>query len=127
MHIVAGNHDLHATRTSPLQWWDSEWADPPFCFIHDADRARQPGADSLYSVSGHVHPVFRLRTLGKNALRIPVFWQKPKGLILPSFGLFTGGFAVTPAQTDRLFGVGPEGIVPLNQRGVSPGLEIKVR
>ena len=111
IHVVAGNHDLHGSRFSPVHWWETEWLDPPFCFIHDANRVRSIGAGSLFTVSGHVHPVIRLRSLGKSAMRVPVFWQTLTGLILPSFGLFTGGFAITPGESDRIFGVGPSGIV----------------
>lgn len=121
IHVVAGNHDLHASRLPPLQWWESQWIDPPFCFIHDANRGRFTGADSLFTVSGHVHPVIRLRSLGKNMLRVPIFWQKTAGLILPSFGQFTGGFAITPGDGDRIFGVAPNAIVPFqNPRIRSP-------
>ncbi|GAC1501402.1 MAG: ligase-associated DNA damage response endonuclease PdeM [Steroidobacteraceae bacterium] len=112
IHVVAGNHDLHASRLPPLHWWESHWIDPPFCFVHDANRRRLIGADSLFTVSGHVHPVIRLRSLGKSMLRVPIFWQKSAGLILPSFGQFTGGFAITPDEDDRIFGVGPTAIVP---------------
>lgn len=110
---MAGNHDQQASRVPPLHWWDSEFVDPPFCFIHDAKHARLTGADSLFTVSGHIHPVIRLSSMRKSAMRVPVFWQQATGLILPSFGLFTGGFAITPGEADRLFGVGPGGIVPL--------------
>jgi DNA ligase-associated metallophosphoesterase len=116
--VVAGNHDRHAPRLPPLRWWDSPLVDPPFCFIHDADRAPSGRADGPFTVSGHVHPVIRLRSLGKSTLRVPIFWQKEGGLILPSFGQFTGGFAITPGEGDRLFGAGPEGIVRFeNRRG----------
>ncbi len=111
IHVVAGNHDLHATKLPPIHWWQSEYVDSPFCFIHDATCARPIGGE-LFTVSGHIHPVVRLRSLGKSTLRVPIFWQKPTGLILPSFGFFTGGFAIKALRGDRIFGVGSSGIVP---------------
>jgi len=115
IHVVAGNHDIGApqSRLSAVHWWDTEWVDPPFRFIHDAERAPSPTVDAPFTLSGHVHPVIRLRELGKGALRVPVFWQKAAGLILPSFGLFTGGYAVVPGEGERMFAVGSSGIVPI--------------
>jgi metallophosphoesterase superfamily enzyme len=81
--------------------------------IHDAQRALAADADGLFTFSCHIHPVKRLKELGKRALRVPVFWHQARGLILPSFGVFTGGFAVVPDAGDHLFAVGPSGIVPL--------------
>jgi metallophosphoesterase superfamily enzyme len=97
----------------PLQWSEGSWIVAPFRFIHDADRAGAVDAHDLFVLSGHVHPVARLRSGKKGALRVPVFWQKTNGLVLPSFGLFTGGFAVSPARGDRLYAAGPDGVIAL--------------
>jgi DNA ligase-associated metallophosphoesterase len=115
MHVVAGNHDRGTSSSTwtGLRWWEREFVDPPFRFIHDVQRARQSNAAPLFSLSGHVHPVVRLRELGKRSMRVPVFWRRAADLILPSFGVFTGGFAVSPQQGERMFAVGPSGVVPL--------------
>jgi metallophosphoesterase superfamily enzyme len=115
IHVVIGNHDIGAVKTHlpAVQWWETELINHPFRFIHDAQRARSLGAEALFTLSGHVHPVKRLREVGKSALRVPVFWQRARGLILPSFGVFTGGFAVMPDEGDHMFAVGSRGIVPL--------------
>jgi DNA ligase-associated metallophosphoesterase len=117
IHVIAGNHDRGGswTRSKPLQWWETSWVNPPFLFIHDANRARSRGSNLLFSMSGHVHPVVRLRGAKRGGLRAPVFWQKAGGLVLPSFGLFTGGFAVTPAPGERLYAVGSSGVVLLGR------------
>lgn len=116
IHVVAGNHDRGVSKSPSqrLQWWEASWVDPPFRFIHDADRIASREPDQLYTLSGHVHPVVRLRGRAKGALRVPVFWQKPTGLILPSFGLFTGGFAVRPASDERVYAAGDGGVVALS-------------
>jgi DNA ligase-associated metallophosphoesterase len=115
IHVVAGNHDIGPPqpRLPAVHWWDTDWVDPPFRFIHDAQRAPSATVAAPFTLSGHVHPVVRLRELGKSALRVPVFWQKAVGLILPSFGLFTGGYAVVPGEGERMFAVGSSGVVPL--------------
>jgi DNA ligase-associated metallophosphoesterase len=118
VHVVAGNHDRGGSwhPPEPLRWWAESWIDPPFRFIHDAGRACASASDPLFTLSGHVHPVVRLRGARKGALRVPVFWQKSNGLILPSFGLFTGGFAVRPAAGERLYAAGSRAVVVIASR-----------
>ena len=115
VRVVAGNHDRGSEnlRMPGIHWWQVEWIEPPFRFIHDVQRLRSKTLDALFTLSGHVHPVIRLRELGKRGLRVPVFWQTAAGLILPSFGVFTGGYAVSPMAGERMFAVGSSGVVPL--------------
>jgi DNA ligase-associated metallophosphoesterase len=117
IHVVAGNHDAGARQRwcDRLQWCEHELLDPPFRFIHNVEHVGS-NAGSLFALSGHVHPVVRLRNLPKHGPRIPVFWQRATGLVLPSFGLFTGGFAVAPRGGERIFAVGPVGVVPFAER-----------
>lgn len=111
IRVIAGNHDRgHAGGwTTPLQWQRQDLLEPPFRFTHDADAGPQDHA--LYALSGHLHPVVRLAGLRKQAPRVPVFWQRPSGLVLPSFGVFTGGSVVRPAAADHVFAVGSESVV----------------
>jgi len=115
MHVIAGNHDRGTSSiwAESLHWWEDEWIDPPFQFIHDAERASSSDENPLFTLSGHIHPVVRLRGLMKRAMRVPVFWQRTTGLVLPAFGLFTGGIAVRPTPGDCLYAVGPSGVVSL--------------
>lgn len=112
LHVVAGNHDRGSTPRwrAVFDWNERDLIEPPFRFTHDADAAR-PGASDEFTFSGHIHPVTRLRGLRKSGPRVPVFWLRPQGLVLPSFGMFTGGYAVRPADEDRLFAVTPERVV----------------
>lgn len=112
--VVAGNHDRDRGPpqqwSSSISWREGAWLQGPFCFVHDADR-HQIEADHLFTLSGHIHPVMRLQDLRKASLRVPVFWQRSTGLVLPSFGQFTGGFAVQSGVADHLFAVGPTAVV----------------
>ena len=45
--------------------------------------------------------------------RVPVFWQRPEYLVLPSFGSMTGGAEVAVELGDQLFAAGPERVIPL--------------
>jgi uncharacterized protein len=106
--VIAGNHDRGTPRlAASIEWREGELHEPPFRMIHEAT---DENSDNTFSLSGHVHPVMRLQSAGKLRLRIPVFWQRASGLILPSFGAFTGGFAVRPAPGEQLFAAGPTAV-----------------
>jgi DNA ligase-associated metallophosphoesterase len=107
IEVVVGNHDRGAPErwTSRISWRRGVWPEPPFVFVHDATDARAAGL-ALFTMSGHIHPIVRLR-----GMRVPVFWQRATGLVLPSFGQFTGGFPVSVATTDQVFAAGPSGVV----------------
>ena len=106
MHLVVGNHDLHA---GPLpDDWDMEsvvepwpWAEPgaarPFALCHHPQTA--PGA---YALAGHVHPAARLTGPGGDRLRLPCFWFGAAVGLLPAFGGFTGTAEVRPRPGDRV-------------------------
>lgn len=109
IEIVRGNHDHPASL--PPQWrlrWRSEGEqEGPFVWRHT------PGATpSGYALCGHLHPVWVLRTRRERA-RLPVFWFGREQAVLPSFGQLTGGFPITPAPGDQLYGVLPTAVVPL--------------
>jgi DNA ligase-associated metallophosphoesterase len=111
--VIAGNHDRGAPRRwTSIEWREDELLDPPFRFVHEA--VDRPGTDSVFTISGHVHPVMNLRSIRKSGLRVPVFWQRPRGLVLPSFGAFTGGFAIRPTPGEHLFGAGPTAVAQLS-------------
>jgi uncharacterized protein len=111
IQVIAGNHDrgVSAGWRGSIEWIAGEQGEPPFRFIHD-DSKISPGKPG-FSVSGHVHPVVALRGLRKRSSRVPAFWLRKQGLILPSFGLFTGGYLIEPATGEQLFAVSPEQVV----------------
>ena len=98
--LVRGNHDLHAGDPAAalgIALVDEPHAIGPFAFCH------HPGVDAPgYGLAGHVHPVYVLATRF-DALRLPCFVVGEQGLILPSFGAFTGGHAVKPGPGDRIY------------------------
>ncbi|WP_137173285.1 ligase-associated DNA damage response endonuclease PdeM [Massilia sp. HP4] len=98
--LVRGNHDLHAGDPAAalgIALVDEPHAIGPFAFCH------HPGVDAPgYGLAGHVHPVYVLATRF-DALRLPCFVVGEQGLILPSFGAFTGGHAVKPGPGDHIY------------------------
>jgi len=98
--LVRGNHDLHAGDPAAalgIALVDEPHAIGPFAFCH------HPGVDAPgYGLAGHMHPVYVLATRF-DALRLPCFVVGEQGLILPSFGAFTGGHAVRPGPGERIY------------------------
>ncbi|MEO7775823.1 MAG: ligase-associated DNA damage response endonuclease PdeM [Steroidobacteraceae bacterium] len=108
--LVTGNHDRTAAAgwQAPVNWQGDELIDGPFRFTHEDLNDSQH-----FVISGHVHPVVTLRGLRKHRLRVPVFWERAGGLVLPSFGSFTGGYRVEPQGEERVYAAGPETVVEL--------------
>ncbi len=108
VHVVLGNHDVYLERTAirGVSWHESLALDP-FRLVHDPDDAH----DGFY-LAGHIHPVMRVSTRG-DSLRMPVFWQRSTGMVLPSFGDLTGGYHIDARRGERLYGVGPDTVIPL--------------
>jgi len=98
--LVRGNHDLHAGDPAAalgIELVDEPHGIGPFAFCH------HPDIDTpAYALAGHVHPVYVLATRF-DALRLPCFVVGEQGMILPSFGAFTGGHAVKPAPGERIY------------------------
>lgn len=92
--------------------------DPPASRV-DAPRG-DPSCDdqdrpATHWIAGHLHPVARLGRRA-DALRLPCFWQRPAGVVLPAFGEFTGGWPVVPAPADRLHVTDGERVLSLPPR-----------
>lgn len=91
IELVLGNHDrgLDPTGLDVLIVGEG-LTEGPFIFRHDRQRE-----DAGLCISGHVHPVVRLPTLGK---AFPVFHLQSEGLVLPAFSEMTGGWKVAPTD-----------------------------
>jgi DNA ligase-associated metallophosphoesterase len=109
IEVVQGNHDERSGAPPQwhLNWLDAPHVEPPFALMHDAT----PSALG-HALGGHVHPVFKLQTR-RERLRLPVFWLREALTVLPSFGVFTGGWEVRPHDGDRLVAAAAEGLVVL--------------
>ncbi len=110
--VIAGNHDRGARQLwqAPVDWHPSELLEAPFRFTHDLETA--PRTANTFILSGHLHPVVQLHGMRKRKARVPVFWQHEHGLVLPSFGVFTGGHIIRPAPGERVYAAAPVRVVP---------------
>ena len=97
--LVRGNHDVHAGDPPvdlKIDVVDEPWHIDGFAFCHHPDTLAEG-----YVLAGHVHPVFRLKT-ASDTLRLPCFLIGDARMILPSFGAFTGGYAISPEESERV-------------------------
>jgi len=99
--VVAGNHDRRAAGrdlTDVVQWQSNEWLCGPFVCRHLPATSPQG-----FVLSGHLHPVIKLHGSHRERARVPVCWLRAGCAVLPSFGSFTGGGEIAPAQDDELY------------------------
>lgn len=111
--LVRGNHDWHAGDPSDLlniTMADEPYVCAPFALCHHPDLTCE-----RYVIAGHVHPVYHLRT-ARESLRLPSFVLGTTRAVLPSFGAFTGGHALIPEATDRVYVVADSLIFPIEIR-----------
>lgn len=116
--LVRGNHDRHAGDPPPelgLACVDPPLIEPPFALTHYPD----PVAGG-YVLAGHLHPGVHLVGQGRQRERLPCFWVRFTGAVLPAFGDFTGLAAVTPEPGDRVFVVAGEEVVEIRGLGPAP-------
>jgi len=110
-HLVKGNHDVHSDRYFEKKGLSVHQSlkKGPFLMTHEPLEKKQ---DDYYNLSGHIHPAVKLRGRGKSYLRLPCFYFNQWQGILPSFGVFTGCYTITPEENDQVFAVlGEEGIL----------------
>ena len=107
--IVLGNHDRFLNTDAIHDvGWHQRLRLGPFELVHAPEDATRS-----FFLCGHIHPVMKLSTRA-DALRLRVFWEQAAGMVLPSFGSFTGGFVIEPSANERCYGVGPEAVVALS-------------
>lgn len=104
--LVRGNHDRHAAEL--IDRLDLASVAEPVT-SGDLVYRHHPGGEGPF-VAGHVHPGVRLVDRADSA-RLPVFWARAEGVVLPAFGQFTGLQIIPVAPTDRLFAVTPTAVL----------------
>ena len=91
--LVLGNHDIGAG--APPADLGLEIVAEPYG-LHGLECRHAPRDDDRagpLSLAGHLHPTTRLYGPGRDSLRLPCFVLRPRQLVLPAFGEFTGGVA----------------------------------
>ena len=111
MTLIRGNHDKRA-GDPPVDLRIEVVPEPllmgPFALQHEPH-----APPSHHVLAGHVHPVYRLRGKGRQSLRLPCFQIGTRVSLLPSFGAFTGGYAVEQREDHQLFVIGDQEVWPV--------------
>ncbi|MCI0751679.1 MAG: ligase-associated DNA damage response endonuclease PdeM [Flammeovirgaceae bacterium] len=100
--LVLGNHDILSEQQYVRKKIavHTELKEGPFTFTHHP----VDGPDeSVYYISGHVHPGVRLRGKGKQAVTLPCFYFGERQALLPAFGTFTGFVPIKPKSGDQVY------------------------
>ena len=94
---IAGNHEAGAV---PFGSSIAQWRCGPLVFRHE------PQPDFISGeVAGHWHPKATVRMHGRKVSR-PCFATDGRRLILPAFGVYTGGFDLLTPVLRQMFGEG---------------------
>ena len=94
MIMVMGNHDilpLSLFLENDIEVYENEYVEDDFVFCH---YPKDEPPQHQFIFAGHVHPVFQLAGRGRQYFKLPCFLVDANQAILPSFGVFTGGFQV---------------------------------
>lgn len=76
-------------------------------------------APTTHEIAGHLHPAARVSLYG-HSVRRPCFVGNGRRLVLPAFGVFTGGLNVLDDAFGPLFGSDGMNVIMLGQEGVYP-------
>jgi DNA ligase-associated metallophosphoesterase len=103
MIIVIGNHDVLPVSMfleAELQVFVDDFEEENFVFTHHPKVEPDP---LKFVFAGHVHPVFTTYGKGRQSLRLPCFVVDRNQAILPSFGVFTGGFQMELVDNRKIY------------------------
>ena len=67
--------------------------------------------NQIYTISGHVHPGYRLKGKAKQSINLPCFYVGKKNLILPAFGELTGLYAIKKENQEDVIVLCVDGVV----------------
>ncbi len=113
--LILGNHErgsLPILEQLPMTLAKNSLEDAPFAFTHghlELATSTSEGASPLFAIEGHTHPVLSLSD-GPLKLRFPCFELSEEHLLLPSFGVLTGGFEIPLLNKNRYFAVSEKDI-----------------
>ncbi|WP_340105598.1 ligase-associated DNA damage response endonuclease PdeM [Rhodohalobacter sp. 8-1] len=112
--LITGNHDtLHSSfyNAANLDIYQQH-KEENFLFIHHQPEEAEPEAGFIFS--GHIHPGVKLRSKGRQSLRLPCFYQKKQQLILPAFGEFTGLYMLSEKEAEYIYPIAEKKIFYLS-------------
>ncbi len=112
-HLIKGNHDILSPtyyKNSVLKIHEHPLQLGPFVFSHEPISTLDRG---LLNICGHIHPGLLLRGKARQSVKIPCFHWSENILVLPSFGNFTGLALIKPLESDKIWGISGEKVIPI--------------
>jgi DNA ligase-associated metallophosphoesterase len=109
--LVKGNHDkLNEKQYQKLgiEIYEPSYCTLNFCFIHDAVKCTE---ESLYPISGHIHPGVSVYGKAKQYLKFPCFYFGNDYAIMPAFSAFTGLSVVKPKANEQIYAITPTKVI----------------
>lgn len=107
--LISGNHDIiprfYFTKIGVRV--EASLVVEPFYLSHF------PSTSSHFNFCGHLHPGVRLHGKGLQRLKVPCFFHKPKQMILPAFGVFTGVHLLRPSARDKVYALSAQNVIPI--------------
>ena len=103
MIIVIGNHDILPVSMfleADLEVYKNDFEEDNFIFTHHPKV--EPDIEK-FVFAGHVHPVFTSYGKGRQSVKLPCFVIDKNQAILPSFGVFTGGFQMDLIDDRKIY------------------------
>ena len=115
IQLVTGNHDI-----LPKEWYNKNAVElhgehfikHSFCFVHEFEKGKHT-EESLYYVSGHIHPGISIGGQARQSLRFPCYYFAETHAVLPAFGKFTGTYPVKPKKKDKVFAIVNQSIIEI--------------
>ena len=110
MLLLIGNHDILPAdlfRKADINLAD-HWEDGQFLLYH---HPIENYTGPAYIISGHVHPVYCLRSSGRQYIKLPCFIVDQGQMILPSCDVFTGGYEMDKVKGREIFVVAGEKVI----------------
>lgn len=103
MIIVLGNHDILSPqlfKDNNIKVFENDYIIGSFVFSH---HPIEKSLKNHYHFCGHIHPEFYLKAKAKQRLKLPCFVVEKHQAILPSFGIFTGGYEMKQLPGRQIF------------------------
>ncbi len=132
--LVKGNHDrisLPEFEKLDIKYFPQQFILQPFLFTHEPptelygpypinfnQNGSSPKIDimneTLYSISGHIHPAIIIKGMGHQSRRLPCFYFEERFGILPAFGKFTGTHSLKHKKNASIFVISGSSVLPFN-------------
>ncbi len=106
--LVEGNHDIVDRKN----YADLKIKCYPALQIDDFLLTHHPQeSPGFFNFCGHIHPGIKLKDVGRQALQLSCFFQKPTQMTLPAFGEFTGNCYLKPTEDDKVYVITKDDVI----------------